>query len=347
MVEKPRQVSAGPDRWARVAAGGYTPAPSATTAACGAGARTLSASWATPRRPAPDAHPRRRGQRLGPGERVVGSLLRRHRDRPALVLGPERRRPARARRQAQRWRPQAVAPSQIWTSVTTGDAVTCALDGAGRPWCWGAASYGQLGAGNGASTVPLRSEDSTSLTMLDAGWMHVCGLSGANQVCWGSNEAGQLNTTTASARQSAPSDQGDPGEAGAHPPAGRAPARRARTRSADAATLGRAQLRREIGDRPAVPVALVRPPASRSRRPVMTFNMLGSQHTAPSGTGPTGRPGGSGPSGLPTSSTRATPRSWVSRRSSQIRSTRSEPRPTTGTRSGRATPWATPVRRSR
>jgi alpha-tubulin suppressor-like RCC1 family protein/endonuclease/exonuclease/phosphatase family metal-dependent hydrolase len=179
------------------------------------------------------------------------------------------------------WTPQRVAPGTVWTAVAAGDANTCGLDDTGSTWCWGGNRYGQLGTGNrAASTVPARSSAVPALTTLSVGWMHGCGLSGSVPACWGSNEAGQVGTVSARTRgRTAMSATDLKGQR-------------------DAVRRGRAALRlsvaaqveREIGDRPKVSAAARKKKKSFSTK-VMTFNLLGSQHTTVAGTRPDWAPG--------------------------------------------------------
>lgn len=179
------------------------------------------------------------------------------------------------------WNPVAVGSGQIWTSVAAGDASTCALDGSGATWCWGGNRYGQLGTGTTTSSaVPVRAAALPALTSLTSGWMHGCGLAGPVPTCWGSNEAGQL------------------GASGSTPVAKAAVSGADATRARDVVRRGAAALRlspaaqveREIGDRPAVPASARKRKKSLDTK-VMTFNLLGSQHTAPNGTRPDWAPG--------------------------------------------------------
>jgi alpha-tubulin suppressor-like RCC1 family protein/endonuclease/exonuclease/phosphatase family metal-dependent hydrolase len=178
------------------------------------------------------------------------------------------------------WAPQRVAPGTVWTAVAAGDANTCALDSDGKAWCWGGNRYGQLGVGAApTSTVPIQATAVPSLTSISAGWMHGCGLSGSVPTCWGSNEAGQLGTVTARTG-SAAMTSGD------------------LERQGDAVRRGRvalrlspaAQIRRELADRPKVSEAARKKKAPFTTK-VMTFNLLGSQHTTVAGTRPDWAPG--------------------------------------------------------
>jgi alpha-tubulin suppressor-like RCC1 family protein/endonuclease/exonuclease/phosphatase family metal-dependent hydrolase len=180
------------------------------------------------------------------------------------------------------WAPQQVAPGTVWTAVAAGDANTCALDSGGQAWCWGGNRYSQLGAGPGASSiVPAQATAVPPLTAITAGWLHGCGLSGSVPTCWGNNEAGQVGAVTARSRAAAPTVSSTD-----------------QARQRDAVRQGRAalrlstaaQIRREIGDRPKVSAA-----ARKKKDPfttkVMTFNLLGSQHTTVAGTRPDWAPG--------------------------------------------------------
>jgi len=179
------------------------------------------------------------------------------------------------------WTPQRVAPGTVWTAVAAGDANTCGLDDAGATWCWGGNRYGQLGTGVGsASAVPTRATAIPALTSLTVGWMHGCGLSGSVPTCWGSNEAGQLGAVSARTRSRAGVSTTD------------------LQGQRDAVRRGRAALRlsvaaqveREIGDRPKVS-AVARKKKDPFTTKVMTFNLLGSQHTTVAGTRPDWAPG--------------------------------------------------------
>ncbi|WP_345519682.1 cutinase family protein [Nocardioides conyzicola] len=178
------------------------------------------------------------------------------------------------------WAPHAVAPAQIWTAVSAGDSSTCALDDTGATWCWGGNRYRQLGTGAaGASLIPVRAAAVPTLTTLTTGWMHGCGLAGSVPTCWGSNETGQLGANAVPARRAAVSSADAARE-------------QAVLRSGAAALRlsTDAQVQREIGDRPAVSAAARKKKKSLTTK-VMTFNLLGSQHTGATGDRPDWAPG--------------------------------------------------------
>jgi alpha-tubulin suppressor-like RCC1 family protein len=81
------------------------------------------------------------------------------------------------------------------TSVTAGDAHTCALTPDGTAYCWGSNSHGQLGTGTTEDAAqPRRVLAPVPLESISAGAAHTCGIgvdSGAIY-CWGRNDARQV-----------------------------------------------------------------------------------------------------------------------------------------------------------
>lgn len=97
--------------------------------------------------------------------------------------------------------PQPVPGLSDIVSLAAGDADTCAVDGNGRAWCWGADDHGQIGDGSGpGAPVPTPTRVDTSggagpLSEISVGRSHVCALGGEPGLrvwCWGSDSAGQL-----------------------------------------------------------------------------------------------------------------------------------------------------------
>lgn len=79
-------------------------------------------------------------------------------------------------------------------AFSTGGSHACAVSTAGKVYCWGANSYGQLGDGTtDASALPGEVPGITDAIAVDAGDNHTCVIrSGGKVSCWGSNSGGQL-----------------------------------------------------------------------------------------------------------------------------------------------------------
>ena len=83
-------------------------------------------------------------------------------------------------------------------SVHAGERHTCAIDGRGQTWCWGANRFGQLGDGtNLERDRPVRVAGDHDFVSLDLGSTHTCAIdvSGAAW-CWGGNFVGKLGNDT-------------------------------------------------------------------------------------------------------------------------------------------------------
>lgn len=88
-----------------------------------------------------------------------------------------------------------------FSRVAVGNAVICALNENGNPYCWGLGEAGELGIGStGRSATPLRARAPEPLVDLAAGSLHMCavGESGVGY-CWGLNAAGRLGSGLTSA----------------------------------------------------------------------------------------------------------------------------------------------------
>lgn len=94
--------------------------------------------------------------------------------------------------------PLAVAGGHLFTSLTSGGSHTCALDTAGKAWCWGEDEDGQLGDGDADASdryVPFPVAGDHTFSAISAGWASTCALDTAGKAwCWGDNQAGQLGT---------------------------------------------------------------------------------------------------------------------------------------------------------
>lgn len=87
--------------------------------------------------------------------------------------------------------------------VVAGFRQNCALNEAGRAFCWGANAAGQLGDGSATDrAVPVRVRGlGTGLRDIASGFLHSCAIDAAGDVwCWGSNGSGRLGDGTTTAR---------------------------------------------------------------------------------------------------------------------------------------------------
>lgn len=92
--------------------------------------------------------------------------------------------------------PVIVSGDEAFRVVTTGGRHACALTFAGKAWCWGLGTSGQLGTGQSVSSAsPVAVAGGQVFLQISAGGRHTCGLSGSGAVlCWGANSEGQLGT---------------------------------------------------------------------------------------------------------------------------------------------------------
>jgi alpha-tubulin suppressor-like RCC1 family protein/endonuclease/exonuclease/phosphatase family metal-dependent hydrolase len=172
--------------------------------------------------------------------------------------------------------PTPVATAGPFVDLTVTDAGACALRADGSAWCWGADRYDELRLdATSPSPSPARSAAS-GIVSLDGAWMHMCGQRGDGGVsCWGSNEVSQLGlpATPAPARRSGPAAgaEGRVGEAERYLPAPSAARLERRSPSSIASAA--------VAGRPPVEPQHTGPLSFR----YSTFNLLGSQHTSPTG----------------------------------------------------------------
>ena len=82
--------------------------------------------------------------------------------------------------------------------LSAGGEHTCAISGAGKAYCWGRNSRGQLGVGtiggtDGHSTTPVPVLGGLTVRQISAGLRHTCAVTTTNVAyCWGWNVTGQL-----------------------------------------------------------------------------------------------------------------------------------------------------------
>ena len=171
-------------------------------------------------------------------------------------------------------KPVRVADAGPFVGVGTAVTASCATRNDNQVLCWGDNRYGQLGpaaSGSGSSSPVASGLIATGAP--SGGWLHVCAESAG---CWGANDAGQLGNGTITS-PSMPAEPSPPWGAGT--------------------TVTTKQVKKWSPDRIANKAIAGRPRTSaRARRSglsaeVMTFNILGSQHTAPSGGRPNFAPG--------------------------------------------------------
>lgn len=91
-------------------------------------------------------------------------------------------------------------------SITVGGTYACGLTGAGRAFCWGSNSWGQLGnASQVSSSSPVAVAGGLAFRDLDAGSNTTCGVAMDDSVyCWGANWGGQLGTGSTSGTYTSP-----------------------------------------------------------------------------------------------------------------------------------------------
>lgn len=90
----------------------------------------------------------------------------------------------------------------VATSITASSGHTCALDEAGKAYCWGRNSSGQIGDGT-TDDRPLPVAVGTDLRFIDiaAGYLHTCAVSTDNDAyCWGSGGNGRLGNGASTAK---------------------------------------------------------------------------------------------------------------------------------------------------
>ncbi len=91
--------------------------------------------------------------------------------------------------------PTRVVTELRFTDISAGDVVTCAISTAGRAYCWGDNTEGQLGTGKfaGREPRPVPVNSSSNFVKIYSGSAFACALdSDGAAFCWGDNQRGQL-----------------------------------------------------------------------------------------------------------------------------------------------------------
>jgi len=92
--------------------------------------------------------------------------------------------------------PVSVSGAHVFRLVAAAGNHTCALDGAGRAFCWGWHAFGQLGIGGAATAfevTPTPVAGDLRFRSLGLGSLHSCGVTTDSVTyCWGFNDRAQL-----------------------------------------------------------------------------------------------------------------------------------------------------------
>jgi alpha-tubulin suppressor-like RCC1 family protein len=95
--------------------------------------------------------------------------------------------------------PVPVVGGHRFVQIAAGGFHVCGLTEAGKAWCWGLNSDGQLGIGRDetSSPAPLAVSGGHTFTSLFAGYIDTCGLTSAGTAyCWGGDYSGDLGVET-------------------------------------------------------------------------------------------------------------------------------------------------------
>lgn len=88
------------------------------------------------------------------------------------------------------------------TQITAGGNHACALNTAGRAFCWGMGQNGRIGDGSSTNrlTPVVVSGFTANTTSISAGSQHTCAVKSGEAYCWGYNDTGQIGDGTISSR---------------------------------------------------------------------------------------------------------------------------------------------------
>jgi len=90
--------------------------------------------------------------------------------------------------------PRSLSTSVDFASVSAGDSSACAISVAGRAYCWGKGTKGEIGNGSvGNRATPTLVSSALNFSSISVGGGHACALTTSNAAyCWGSDSLGQL-----------------------------------------------------------------------------------------------------------------------------------------------------------
>jgi alpha-tubulin suppressor-like RCC1 family protein len=97
--------------------------------------------------------------------------------------------------------PVRISSGGRWRDIQAGSGHTCAINRAGRAFCWGTNFVGELGDGtNQQREAPVAVTTTLTFTQLSVGTSHSCAVTSAGAAyCWGLNDRGQLGDGTRTA----------------------------------------------------------------------------------------------------------------------------------------------------
>ena len=102
--------------------------------------------------------------------------------------------------------PMPVSGAHTFSSLSSADFDTCAVDTGGRAWCWGAEAFGVLGNGTSQpSAIPSAVDTVELFESVSVGFQFACGVTKGHEIlCWGRDQLGQLGDGQPADRQPRP-----------------------------------------------------------------------------------------------------------------------------------------------